>query len=1004
MVRVLKYFVYGLMALWLTACGGGGGSAGTPGGSANPSNFKVNAPSDVTLAVGQKVTYSITGGLTPYQVNNSAPNVVSAFISGSNVVVEALRTGSGTVTVSPSGGGASYPIAFTVSTSANPLRVDAPDTVTLRLGNSASYRISGGTAPYRAVSSASGVLSASIDGDRLSVRADALGAASVLIFDAANSTPLGRDFSVITSAQLFSTAPSSLSLVNGSPARSYEVRGGVPPYSASSSNPAVVDVNVDPSNGRLTISPQVTSGTGAIVIRDSSGSSISIDVTVGATGAFFTDAPSDLTIFDRHTYRLGGGTAPYRVVSSNDNVVTAAMSSANSNEFVLNAVGRGTATVRLSDARGASISLAITVIQGTGTSVGGVELTSNRLTLRTNGETADLAALVKGSNNVALAGVDVSYQTTSGILSNVESQTGTNGIAKATLSVGSNRLNRDITVTATVGSRVGTLRISATGSTVSFTEGKTTVLAGATAERFTVRALDAGNAPIVGVALVGSSSLGNALTPVTAQTDANGYQVFSYVPTRSGRDTLTVSTSGSAGNLTGQQSVEVSPIEFSFFGSTPAESTVFGVNQATSCSTVGATAPLCVPEFRLRVRVNGQVPVTPLQVRFSTSRGTLNGAGSTVVIATDGAGEAVASLTSNSAGTALVTAQADVPVNGAVVRSSDSRSVLFTGITPAAVRVQANPSSIPPNVGGVSSSRSTVTAMVTDSSGNPIANRLVLFNLIADPSNGSLSNGATETNSLGQANVEYIAGANSSPTNGVVIEARVPALRAGEVERVSAPNANLTVSGNALFISIGVSNTIENENAPTYRKPFSVYVTDASGLPVANRDITLSVIPTKYRKGSLAYNGTVWTYNPGRPEQAGPPVVPAIPASPTASCDSEDQLFGSGDVRRNNGVLDAGEDVNLDGRLTPGNIAIASPGTVTTNSGGLATFNVLYGEQYAVWVDVEIVATATVAGTETRSVLPYGLVGASEDFTKEDNPPAARTSPFGTATVCSSKD
>ena len=294
-----------------------------------------------------------------------------------------------------------------------------------------------------------------------------------------------------------------------------------------------------------------------------------------------------------------------------------------------------------------------------------------------------------------------------------------------------------------------------------------------------------------------------------------------------------------------------------------------------------------------------------------------------------------------------------------------------------------------------------------------MAGRQVTFNITADPSNGSLLNGVSTTDSSGVARTEYISGLNSSPTNGVSIEASVPPVNgdipAALVTNGTAPNssaARLTVGGNALFITIGFSNTIGNVvgDPSTYQKPFSVYVTDASGVAVPNQTITLSVIPTQYSKGFLVWNGTVWAI---RPAVAGPP---AVASSLTATCPSEDQFFADG--RRNNGILDTGEDGpgpapgsnpngNGNGRLTPGNVVIASPSTLITDSSGLATFNLLYGEQYAVWVDVDLVATATVSGTESRTILPFGLTGVSSDFDQETVAPAARVSPFGTAATCS---
>lgn len=309
-----------------------------------------------------------------------------------------------------------------------------------------------------------------------------------------------------------------------------------------------------------------------------------------------------------------------------------------------------------------------------------------------------------------------------------------------------------------------------------------------------------------------------------------------------------------------------------------------------------------------------------------------------------------------------------------VVLATATRTVQFTGVLPASLRLQINPGAIPPNTAGSTTNRTAVTATVTDASSNPVSGRQVSFAINTDPSNGSLSAGLATTDSSGIARVEYIAGQQSSPNNGVQISGTVLPVN-GDIGVVS-QSGNLTVNGNSLFITISYGNTIENLNPSTYRKPFSVYVTDATGLAVANQTISLSVIPTKYYKGFMTWNTTVW--------------VPDKSVAPSG-CDNEDANL--------NGILDAGEDFNGDRTLTPGNVVVASPGSVTTDSAGLASFYLIYGEQFAYWVDVNIVARATVSGTESRREQAFQLSPLADDVNQETVPPAGRTSPFGTK-VC----
>jgi hypothetical protein len=118
------------------------------------------------------------------------------------------------------------------------------------------------------------------------------------------------------------------------------------------------------------------------------------------------------------------------------------------------------------------------------------------------------------------------------------------------------------------------------------------------------------------------------------------------------------------------------------------------------------------------------------------------------------------------------------------------------------------------------------------------------------------------------------------------------------------------------------------------------------------------------------------------------------------SCRNEDLHYFDAvaieqDIRVSNGILDTGEDRNGDGVLTPGNVVSVTPGTVQTDATGRATVSLIYGENFAPWVEVRLTASAVVAGTESRRDAEFVLNGSAEDFSKEDNPPAGVVSPFG---------
>src|SRR5258707_2768914 len=110
------------------------------------------------------------------------------------------------------------------------------------------------------------------------------------------------------------------------------------------------------------------------------------------------------------------------------------------------------------------------------------------------------------------------------------------------------------------------------------------------------------------------------------------------------------------------------------------------------------------------------------------------------------------------------------------------------------------------------------------------------------------------------------------------------------------------------------------------------------------------------------------------------------------SCQNEDVNL--------NGLLDPGEDFNSNGKLDPRNIASIDQATVTTDSSGFASFNVVYAKEFADWVTVEIEARAVVAGSEGSSQASFLLPGLGADFNNCLVLPPSFCSPYGVATTC----
>ncbi len=575
-----------------------------------------------------------------------------------------------------------------------------------------------------------------------------------------------------------------------------------------------------------------------------------------------------------------------------------------------------------------------------------VEVLASNTTLQSTGETVDITAFVKTSGNVAIANQVVTFNADSGLLQNVSATTDNNGVASAKLAAGSNKANRDIVVKVTSGSVSGQVVVSVKGIQLALA-GELALKLGAST-KYTLKVVDGTGKAVSGASVALSSSLGNALSESAVTTDASGTATFTYTATKAGDDTITAQSLGTSV----QQPVVVSAVDLAFVS--PAASTLIPV---------GATQI-----FTMRY-LSGGSGVGGKTVSFSTTRGVLASSTTTV---TNASGEASVSVSSNSAGPATVVAVID-----GVGRASIAAD--FIAQTPSSIVMQSSLGSIPPNSSGTNSSQSTIEATVRDAAGNLVTGKAVNFNIVSDVSGGYLSTATVNTDQYGKAKVQYVAGTSSTAADGVVISGTVAGT--GIVS-----NVKLTVSAKALFINIAYGNTISNLDETTYSKPFSIYVTDATGNPVGNQQVTVSVIPDSYMKGWLSSQATGWRYSSG---------------SPTFFCRNTD-------INRN-GIYDPSvfEDVNGNGvwdtvelketgPLKPGNVVVATPGLLTTDSSGRASFALQYGEQYAWWVSVDLTAKALVAGTESRTTHTLLLDMSADDANNVSTSPANSVSPFGT--------
>lgn len=594
-----------------------------------------------------------------------------------------------------------------------------------------------------------------------------------------------------------------------------------------------------------------------------------------------------------------------------------------------------------------------------------VEVLSSASTVSTGGTEVTITALVKNNSNAAVPAAVVAFATDTGTLLGVPTVADASGVASARFTAGADRSNRTAKITVTSGSVSGSVAVDIVGSQMQIAGAQSLVIGATTELRIT--ATDGASKPLSGVSVAVKSTLGNGLSNAAPVTDSQGVAKLTYTATNPGADAVEFQAAG----LTSTLAIQVTRQENLAFVAPGSSGQIVALNTPTPV----------VAEYR----VNGLPATGNYRVRFASTSGTLSPAEAATGIAIGADGRATASITSTFAGPATVQATLVSGADGTVVAQTQV-AMQFVARTPAAIVLQATPKSVGPNLAGSTTNQIQVRATVTDAAGNPVQGAVVNFSKLADSSGGNLSEASSVTDSNGQATVRYVAGPTSTAADGV----RLLAVIADNV--AVRDEETLTVDQNALFIALGTGNVITNYNETTYEKVWTVYVTDASGAAIPNQQVTISVLPTRYAKGSFTLvlddyaTGEVAETETGAPLGRGSYVV----------CPNEDLNY--------NGVVDAGEDRNTDGRLQAGNVISVNGGsnvtTVATDSNGFALLRLRYAESYAFWVEVKLRASALVGGTESSNEVVFFAPGLKSDYTKDGGPPAGLFSPFGQYSSC----
>lgn len=281
------------------------------------------------LLVGASVVLSACGG-------GSSGNGTETCVSGIPGLCSTLGVSNGSI------GGTTNPSLYTT----------APAQVSISPGANAVYTIGGGNGAYTATSSNTNVITASVNGNSLTVVGVAPGTANIAITDTAGDKVT---IAVTTVGQaLFTTAPERVSITPGNSAV-YAIGGGSGPYSATTGNANVATTSLTGNSLTLT---GIASGTTNIAITDAAGGKFTIAVDTTGSQPLFTTAAGQVSITPGTSavYAIGGGNGPYSATSSNTNVATASVSG---NSLTVAGIAPGTANIALTDAAGGKVTIAV---------------------------------------------------------------------------------------------------------------------------------------------------------------------------------------------------------------------------------------------------------------------------------------------------------------------------------------------------------------------------------------------------------------------------------------------------------------------------------------------------------------------------------------------------------------------------------------------------------------------------------------------------------------------
>jgi hypothetical protein len=263
------------------------------------------------------------------------------------------------------GGGGSAGTSSGSAVVVEALKVAAPSELTVAPGVAASYSVTGGQAPYSAVSDNSTITQVAISADnKLVVGGVIVGTSKVQVRDAKSTmVELTVTVSAGPAVPLFTTAPNPLNMAPATN-QTFRVLGGKAPYVIASDKLSVATVTPDGTSFKI---DAIAIGVANLKITDSLGASVNVAVNVVSSGVPLSVSPTTAQVYVDMTVELlvVGGSPPYRVAGGIPSAFRVAADPINANKFLVTPllVSSGL-DINILDSQDASVKFTLTAIAG----------------------------------------------------------------------------------------------------------------------------------------------------------------------------------------------------------------------------------------------------------------------------------------------------------------------------------------------------------------------------------------------------------------------------------------------------------------------------------------------------------------------------------------------------------------------------------------------------------------------------------------------------------------